>query len=76
MARFPAPPSDAYWPLRVFEQEDDEATEFFRAVYYLAGMLYAVGAGNDVLQALEQVVRQLPDEDVELPRGGSLDLAE
>jgi hypothetical protein len=73
MARFPAPPSDAYWPLRVFEQEDDEATEFFRAVYYLAGMLYAVGAGNDVLQALEQVV---PDEDVELPRGGSLDLAE
>jgi len=41
-----------YWPADALQQRDSEAADYFRRAYYLVGMLYAAGLGDEAIRAL------------------------
>jgi len=63
MAEAPLPPEDAYWPRTLFEQEDKAEAEYFRQTYYLVGMLYAAGLGDEAIAALSEAAKKVPGQE-------------
>jgi hypothetical protein len=47
----------AGWPPSVFAGGDEAWREYLRELYYLGGMLYAAGLGDNVIAALASVAR-------------------
>jgi hypothetical protein len=59
----PLPPYETYWPRRLFAQDDAAAAEYFRQTYYLVGMLYAAGLGDEAILALSEAAKKVPGHD-------------
>jgi hypothetical protein len=48
------------WPTSVYRGGDPAWAEYLRNIYYLAGMLYAVGKGDAAIAALGQAAQDRP----------------